>query len=164
MWRYGVGAVAALLLAAAGIFWYNSQAAHNAPRALLPAAPAALADAQDAAAPLPDAVPQASEKTREEKRFSRYDKNKDGIVAREEYLASRRKAFAKLDTNGDGKLSFDEWAIKSETKFATADRDRSGTLTAAEFATTKVARKPRAKPRCACPPPVAASEGGGEEN
>lgn len=165
MWRYGVGAVAALLLAAAGMLWYNSQAARTTPRALLPGAPPALA-AQEDAAPLPDTVPEASAKTREEKRFSRYDKNKDGIITRDEYLASRRKAFAKLDTNGDGKLSFDEWAIKSETKFAAADRDRSGTLTPAEFATTAVKRKARPKPRCACPTPAsapAASEGG-EEN
>lgn len=104
--------------------------------------------------------PAASEKTREEKRFDRYDKDKDGEIAAEEYFASRRKAFAKLDTNGDGRLSFDEWSIKTREKFAKADADRSGRLTRAEFATTAVVRKARPKPDCppARPAPDAEEE------
>ena len=92
--------------------------------------------------------PEASEKTREQKRFDRYDRNRDGKVDRDEYLLSRHKAFAKLDTNGDGKLSFEEYSAKAIGKFDKADADRSGTLDAAEFATTRVQRKPRPK----CPP------------
>lgn len=99
---------------------------------------------------LPD-PPKASEKTREERRFGRYDKDRDGRITRDEYLASRRKAFAKLDTNGDGRLSFEEYAVATATKFAKADGDRSGVLNAAEFATTRVARKAPATPKC---PPV----------
>ena len=104
--------------------------------------------------PLPDTVPEATPKTREEKRFGRYDKDRDGAITREEYLVSRRKAYAKLDVNRDGQLSFDEWAAKTTGKFAAADRDRSGTMTAAEFATTAVKRKPAR--RGACPPAAAA--------
>ena len=102
----------------------------------------------DPAATDTDPVPEATAETREQKRFGRYDKDRDGDVTRDEYLAQRRKAYAKLDVDGDGKLSFDEWAVKAATKFATADRDKSGGMTAAEFATTAVKRKPKLR----CPP------------
>ena len=149
MWRYFAGGVAALLLAGAGVLLFSGHAGREAPLAL--ANPPAGA-AQTAAASAPaKGVPEASPRTREEKRFDRYDKDRDGSVTREEYLASRRKAFAKLDTNHDGTLSFDEWALKTETKFATADKDKSGALTPAEFATTAVKRKTRPLQRN-CPP------------
>jgi hypothetical protein len=143
--RFAAAGFAALLLASAGVFVWQAQAQQETP---LPAAPQARR-----AAPLimPAAIaapPEASTATREEKRFGRYDKDRNGVVSREEYLASRRKAWAKLDTDGDGRLSFDEWAAKSTAKFGSADGDKSGLLTAAEFATTRVARKPRA----GCPP------------
>lgn len=160
MWRYLAGAVAALLLAAAGILLFNSSAANTPPQPLLPAQPQAAGDGD---AELPDTVPEASAKTREERRFARVDKDKNGSIAREEYLAPRRKAFARLDTDGNGALSFDEWAIKATTKFAGADADKSGTLTPAEFATTAVVRKARPKAKCVCPPPAAVSAGE-EEN
>ena len=147
MWRYWVGA-AALALVAAGMVLFSGR---STPAALLPAAPPMAAGGQAADAPLPDSVPEASERTREQKRFDRYDKDRDGKVTRDEYLMQRRKAYAKLDTDHDGQLSFDEWAIKAETKFATADKDRSGILMPAEFATTAVKRK--APRRVNCPPP-----------
>lgn len=147
MWRYLASGVAALLMVAAG--WLFLSGAKTQP--VLPPAPdRAITSDGDAARPLPDAVPEATAKTREEKRFSRYDKDRDGSVAREEYLASRRKAFTKLDVNGDGRLTFDEWAVKTTAKFAGADKDRSGALTPPEFATTAVKRN--ARPRCVCPP------------
>ena len=92
-------------------------------------------------------APEASSKSREERRFSRADKNKDNKIESEELLGARRKAFAKLDTNGNGTLAFDEWAVKTIDKFKGADRDRSGWLTAAEYATTA---PPAPKPKCAC--------------
>jgi hypothetical protein len=95
-------------------------------------------------------APEASPKNREEKRFSRAEKDKDGKVESEELLGPRRKAFAKLDTNGNGALSFDEWAVKTIDKFKGADRDRSGWLTSAEYATTA---PPPPKPKsCSCQP------------
>ena len=148
MWRYLAGGVAAVLMIAAGWMLFNGRARSDS---VLPAQPRAFAVSQnEAGAPLPDSVPEATPKTREEKRFGRYDKDRDGAITREEYLASRRKAYAKLDANGDGRLSFDEWAIKTTTKFATADRDRSGAMNAAEFASTAV--KHSTKPRPNCPP------------
>ena len=151
MWRYLAGAGAALALAGAGVMMFSG---HATKPSLLPAAPAALADSEagggEDAQDLPDTIPAATAKTREEKRFGRYDKDKDGAITRDEYLLARHKAFAKLDRDGNGQLSFDEWAIKATTKFATADRDKSGAMNAAEFATTAVKRKARA--RANCPP------------
>ena len=137
--------VAALFLLITGtvLIWRGS-----AQQPALPPAPAATADQPSMIAqPLPD-PPEATPKSREEKRFSRADKDKNGRIEREELLAPRRKAFAKLDTNGNGTLSFEEWAVKTADKFGGADKDRSGWLTPAEYATT--APPPPKKKRCAC--------------
>lgn len=151
MWRFLAGVGSALLLVAAGLFWWQARSGGDAP--FLPKAPFAAA-AQGTDEPLAD-PPAASEKTREEKRFARYDKDRNGGVARDEYLAARRKAFDRLDTDGDGKLSFEEYVVKTSAKFAAADKDKSGVLTAGEFAATRVVRK--AKPRCDCSAQVAAA-------
>jgi len=93
-------------------------------------------------------APEASPKSREEKRFSRADKNKDGKIEAEELLGARRKAFGKLDSNGNGALSFEEWAVKTIGKFQDADSNHDGVLTAAEYATT--APPPPKHPTCSC--------------
>jgi hypothetical protein len=141
--RFLAGA-AACFLALTGAFLFWQSRAEKAP--LLPAAPPARAAVPGSPSLL--APPEATPKSREEKRFSRADKDKNGRIEREEVLASRRKAFAKLDTNGNGALSFDEWAAKTIGKFDGADKDRSGWLAAAEYATT--APPPQKKKRCAC--------------
>ncbi|RIA36680.1 EF hand domain-containing protein [Hephaestia caeni] len=146
MWRILAGGGAVLLLGMAGVFLFGSRAA--AP--VLPPAPPP--DAIAPPAPLPSKAPEANEKTREQKRFDRYDKDRDDIITRDELLAPRRKAYAKLDTDHDGRLSFEEWAIATSERFAHADADKSGKLTRAEFATTR--RKTKPKPKCVC------SEGG----
>lgn len=144
MWRFLAGVGSAVLLMLAGLLVWQAQA--NKP-SLIPSAPVAAADAPlsmvDLAPP-----PEASERTREEKRFARYDKDKNGAVGRAEYLLSRQKGFAKLDSNGDGRISFEEYAVKTVTKFTAADKDRNNALNATEFATTRVIRKPKAKPKC----------------
>lgn len=133
MWRYLAGAAGALLLAGGGLALWQS--VDQGPR-IAPAAPA------EAAGPAPlEEPPAATEQTREEKRFGRYDKDKDGKVSREEFLATRHKAYAKLDTNGDGRLSFEEWSLKTTTRFADADGDKSSALTPEEFVKTRIARK-----------------------
>ena len=159
MWRYAVGAVVALLLGTAAVLLFGGQARE---RAALPAAPKPGAGQATSTPPLPDIAPSAPERSREQKRFDRYDKDRNGIIARAEYLEPRRKAFAKLDRDGDGKLSFEEWAVKTTTRFDQADKDRSGTLTRDEFATTAPKRKP-AHPRCACPKPAPAEAEGGDD-
>lgn len=155
MWRYFMGAAAALALGIAGMFLFQSSASQEI---ALPSPPRlAPADTRAGGAPLPDRIAEATPKTREERRFDRYDKDRDDRVTREEYLASRRKAYARLDTDGDGRLSFDEWAAKTTAKFAGADRDRSSILDRAEFATTAVKRKP-ARRAANCPPVAAVEE------
>lgn len=142
MLRFIGGAVSALVVAALGLFIWQAQADKSSP---IPAVPAVVAQADDVELAPP---PAADEKTKEQKRFARYDKDKNGIIVRAEYLANRQKAFGKLDTNGDGRLSFDEYAVKASQKFAAADRDRNGQLSAGEFATTRVIRKSKARPKC----------------
>lgn len=164
MWRYVAGGAAALLMVLVGVLIFNARARTES---ALPAAPlAALTGGQSAAsdAALPDTMPEATAKTREQKRFDRYDKDRDGKVTREEYLMQRRKAFAKLDANHDGVLQFDEWAMKAETKFAAADADKSGAMTAAEFATTAVKRKPARRVNCPPAQPAAAPDADREES
>ncbi|WP_106639281.1 EF-hand domain-containing protein [Allosphingosinicella vermicomposti] len=143
MGRFLAGVGSALLLVLAGFFIWKSQAESENP---VPSAPQPRA-----AVPLLDTMvepPSAPEKSREEKRFARYDKDKNGTITRAEMLETRRKPFQKLDKNGDGKLSFEEWAVATSDKFAKADVNRDGTLNAAEFLTTKP--KPAKKKKCAC--------------
>jgi hypothetical protein len=98
--------------------------------------------------PLPE-PPEATPKSREEKRFARADKDDNGRITAAELYEPRRKAFAKLDVNGNGSLSFEEWAVKTIGKFDGADKDKSGWLTPAEYATTAPPPAKR-KPRCGC--------------
>lgn len=144
MWRFAAGVMATLLLLGAGFLWMSPRAQTAVPQRLKPPVIAT----NQLPRPTLDAVPSAAPRTREQKRFDRYDKDRDAIITREEYLASRRKAFAKLDRDGDGRLSFDEWAARTTDKFAKADADKSGTLSAAEFATTAVKRKTPAGRPC----------------
>lgn len=143
--------VAAILLATTGgvLFWQG----HAESRASLPDAPAATAPANArlfaaAAITAMPGAPEASQKTREEKRFGRADKDDDGRITAAELLAPRQKAFAKLDGDHNGALSFNEWASKTIGKFQGADDDHDGTLTAAEYAETAPKRK--AHTRCSC--------------
>ncbi len=147
MLRFFAGVVSTLLLVAAGLFIWKSQAEAEA---VIPPAPEARSYAGSFLQPqrASEDPPAASEKTKEQKRFGRADKDDDGRITREELLAPRRKAFAKLDTNGNGSLSFEEWAVKTVDKFSGADADGSGWLTPAEYESTKP--KAAAKKKCAC--------------
>jgi hypothetical protein len=151
--RFFAGVAACFLLMAGAFLIWQSRAAQGPG---LPAAPpprgysASMLSAQG-----PLLAPEASPQSREGKRFSRADKNKDGKIDAEELLGARRKAFAKLDANGNGSLSFEEWAVKTIDKLKGADKDRNGWLSAAEYATT--APPPPKHKTCSCgqvaPPP-----------
>jgi hypothetical protein len=142
MGRFLAGVVSALLLVGAGIFIWKSIAQADDPIPP-PTRPSLLA------APTPLGDPPSADRSREEKRFDRYDKDRDDIITRPEYLATRQKAFARLDLNNDGKLDFEEWAARTTAKFAKADADKSATLNRVEFTTTRVIRTPTT--RCSCP-------------
>jgi hypothetical protein len=143
MARFLAGAAACFLLLTGAFLLWQSRAQGPS----LPNAPAPRAGGSPLSSPL--MAPEASAKSREERRFSRADKNKDGKIESEEIFGARRKAFAKLDTNGNGALSFDEWAAKTILKYKGADADKSGWLTAAEYAAT-APPPPKHPSKCAC--------------
>lgn len=156
MGRFLAGSIAALLLVAAGLFWWQSEAerearpllARGGAKAQSPSLPDE-GDPQARGAP-PPGVPQAAQRTREQRRFDRFDRNRDSIITRNEMMASRTAAFRKLDKDGNNLLSFEEWAVRTSDRFSGADANKDSKLTPAEFATT--APKPVAKQaqNCAC--------------
>ncbi len=168
MGRFLAGVASALLLVVAGLFFWQGADSGTAAVPLTlsdEAEPQGAQDALFASARMPSA-PSAPAKSKEEKRFNRYDKDRNGAVSGGEYLFSRRKAYDRIDANHDGVLSFSEYATKASLKFAKADRDRSGSLTRTEFETTKVVRKFKARPDCVRAPmiqPKAAPSAGSED-
>ena len=142
MLRFFAGvAVCFLLMTGAFLIWQSRAA--SGPR--LPEAPPARS-ASLFGSDTPLQAPEASAKTREEKRFGRYDKNKDGKVQSEEYLAARHRNFDKLDIDHNGALSFQEYAVKGIEKFNAAG-GRKGWLSPAEFVATA---PPQAKRKATC--------------
>lgn len=152
--RIVLGAIIALLLVGVGTFWWQGRA--QVEEAAPPPDPAAVdAEPMEQGLPISDPgdmigpePPEASELTKEQKRFFRYDRNRDWRITRTEMLSSRTKAFRKLDKDGNNLLDFEEWAVTTVEKFEGADSDADNQLTPAEFAST--APKPRKKKRCAC--------------
>lgn len=150
--RIVLGAISALALAGIGLFWWQGRAAieQGAPPPQLAPETAALpelppSDPGDAVGPEP---PTATELTREQRRFFRYDRNRDWRITRTEMLSTRSDAFRKLDQDGNNLLDFEEWAVATVTKFEAADADQDNRLTPGEFASTAPKRK--ARTRCAC--------------
>ena len=150
--RIVLGAVVALALVGLGAFWWQGRAEieRGAPPPQPVEAPAAEAeippsDAGDAVGPAP---PEATELTKEQRRFFRYDRNRDWRITRTEMLSTRSDGFRKLDKDGNNLLTFEEWAVATSDRFAGADANRNGLLTRAEFATT--APKRSAQPKCRC--------------
>ena len=149
-----LGALCALMLAGIGFVWWQGRAEveRGAPPPI-PAEPSESvedpqlpsADAADLRGPEP---PEATELTREQRRFFRYDRNRDWKISRTEMLSTRTDAFRKLDKDGNNLLDFEEWAVATVDKFEGADADGNLSLTPAEFATTAPKRK--AKPACRC--------------
>ena len=145
MLRFLAGAASAFLLLTGAFLIWQSRASE---RPGLPPAPPARSYSASMVAQQPLEAPEATPQSRAEKRFSRYDKNKDGKVQADEYLAARRKNFDKLDLDHSGALSFQEYAAKGIEKFNGADHGRKGWLTEAELATT--APPPPKHKTCSC--------------
>jgi hypothetical protein len=151
--RYLIGGLSAILMLVGGFFIWQGFAnrtgtANALTAATLPTLPVGDADLDGAAPPELPEPPSAAPKSREEKRFNRYDRDKNGAITRIELMSSRTKAFKTLDKDGNNLLSFEEWAAKTAEKFSGADADKNGNLTRPEFATTAPKRK--AKPDCNC--------------
>tara|TARA_R110000772_G_scaffold35991_31_gene86409 strand:+ start:445 stop:912 length:468 start_codon:yes stop_codon:yes gene_type:complete len=155
MHKYVAGAASMMLLMTAGLFlWIGA----NGQETLIPDAPpppepvdqGGLPQADDNApvlGPPPPVPPKAHKASREERRFNRYDRNRDEIITRLELMSSRTKAFKALDKDGNNLLTFEEWAAVTSNRFAGADKDGDGELTRTEFRST---RPKRTAPRCKC--------------
>ncbi|MFC3214460.1 MULTISPECIES: EF-hand domain-containing protein [Novosphingobium] len=148
--RFLLGGIAVFVLLGIGLFWWqgHAQVESAAPKAQpVPPAPAPLpsADAGEAVGP---ELPEATELSREQRRFGRYDRDRDRRVSRNEMLSTRSEAFRKLDKDGNNLLTFEEWAVATVDKFESADADRDSYLTPAEF--RKTAPSPKPKPKCSC--------------
>ena len=155
MGRFLAGVASCLLFVTGAILLYQSKASE-------PGVPAAPAPRLAAAAPsirlaTIGQAPEADPVSKEQKRFARADKNRDGRITLAELVEPRRKAYAKLDLDHDGKLSFEEWAIRTIDKFKTADGNHDAVLLPAEYATTAPKVKPK-KAACACGPTLATAD------
>ncbi len=141
MGRMFLGLFLGLVLSGVGIFWWQgrAQVEQNAPPPpeAEDAAPAPeelpITDPGEMEGPTP---PEASELTREQRRFFRYDRNRDLTITRNEMLSTRSDAFRKLDVDGNNLLTFEEWAVTTANRFDGADVDGNGQLTQSEFRTT----------------------------
>ena len=150
--RLVLGSVVTLLLAAVGLFWWQGRAEveRGAPPPLpemVEPDPAVLPEVDPGEMTGPE-PPEATELTREQRRFFRYDRNRDLTITRVEMLSTRTGGFRKLDKDGNNLLTFEEWAVTTSSRFAGADANGDNELTPAEFATT--APKRRKKPACRC--------------
>lgn len=148
-----LGALLALVMVGIGLFWWQGRAEveEGAPPPIqqpVTSDPASLptTNAGDLRGPAP---PEATELTREEQRFFRYDRNRDRRVTRNEMLSTRSEAFRKLDKDGNNLLDFEEWAVATVNRFDKADANRDRELDMAEFRSTAPRPTPR-KPACRC--------------
>jgi hypothetical protein len=143
MLRFIAGAAACFLLMSGAFLIWQSHAEGPS----FPNPPTARAFSASMVSQEPLRAPEATAKSREEKRFSRYDKNKDGKVQSGEYLAARQRNFDKLDADHNGALSFREYAVKGIEKFNGAG-GKKGWLSPAEFVAT--APPPPKHRTCSC--------------
>lgn len=151
--RVVFGALSALLLAAAGLFWWQGRAE----TAIGDAPPELAVEEKTAPGPLPSAdtqgmrgptPPEATEVTREQRRFARLDRDIDGRITRNEMMSTRTDDFRKLDVDGNNLLTFEEWAVTTGNRFKAADGNGDLWLSREEFATTRPKEQP--KPKCRC--------------
>lgn len=155
MVRVLLGGLAALMLCAAGIFWWQGRAETRGGAA----PPLPVADAAVAPESLPSAdiegltgvaPPEATSVGKETRRFNLVDKDRDNRISRTEMLSLRASAFRKLDKDGNNLLTFEEWAYVTVDKFKSADGNGDLFLTREEFATTRPKVKPKPKQKCSC--------------
>ncbi len=154
MGRMVLGMFLGLVIASVGLYWWQGRAEveNNAPPPpVVEEGPSPdelpLTDPGDMLGPMP---PEASELTREEIRFFRYDRNRDHIITRNEMLSTRSDGFRSLDVDGNNLLTFEEWAVTTAKRFDGADANHDGKLTPREFAATAPRPTSKRKPACRC--------------
>jgi hypothetical protein len=152
--RIVLGAVVTMILLAVGLFWLQGRAEVEQgapPPEPVPAAPAPdVMPSADISGMRGAAPPEATELTREQRRFFRYDRNRDLKISRNEMLSSRTAAFRRLDTDGNNLITFEEFAVATADRFDGADKNGDGWLSPEEFATTAPAPRASPSPRCNC--------------
>lgn len=155
--RVILGAFAALVLVAVGLFWWQGRAAVETGAPPPDAAPTPGGDTLPSVSPddldglVGPIPPEATRLTREQRRFGRYDRDSDGRITRNEMLSTRTSAFRKLDRDGNNLLTFEEWAVATVDKFEHADANHDDWLTRDEFRTTAPPpAKPQPKIQCGC--------------
>ncbi len=154
MSRVILGLVIGLVFASVGLYWWQGKAEVeiNAPPLPEPeqerpsAEELPQTDPGEMKGPVP---PEASELTREQRRFFRYDRNRDLTITRNEMLSTRSDGFRALDVDGNNLLTFEEWAVTTADRFDGADADGDGKLSQKEFATT-AQRTSQRRSTCRC--------------
>lgn len=148
--RMVLGGFIAMLLLGVGLFWLQGRAEveRGAPPPQPAVAPPTGLPSADVAGLRGPAPPEASELTREQQRFFRYDRNRDLRITRDEMLSTRTAGFRALDKDGNNLLTFEEWAVTTVDRFDQADANGDRELSQQEFATT--APRPAATPKCKC--------------
>jgi len=153
--RVLLGGLAAILMLGVGLFWWQGRAQVEEaapPPTVEPMASEAAEDGLpnvdpgDLTGPEP---PEATELSREERRFFRYDRDRNRRISRNEMLSTRSDAFHKLDKDGNNLLTFEEWAVTTVDRFEGADANGDDELTQQEFATTRPKRRAQ-RPGCNC--------------
>jgi hypothetical protein len=93
--RIVLGAFAALALLGIGLFWLQGRAEveRGAPPPVAPSATPEGLPSADIAGLAGPAPPEATELSREERRFFRYDRDRDRRISRNEMLSTRTDAF-----------------------------------------------------------------------
>ena len=155
MSRMVLGALVALALVGLGAFWWQGRAQVERgappPQPLETSEPLPEIPASDPGDLVGPAPPESTGLTKEQRRFFRYDRNRDLEITRNEMLSTRVDAFRRLDKDGNNLLTFAEWAVTTVDRFETMDADENDRLTPTEFATSAPKRSPqKAKPKCAC--------------
>ncbi len=148
--RIVLGAFGALVLLAVGLFWLQGRAEveEGAPPPIAPSEKPTGLPTADVAGLEGPAPPEATELSREQQRFFRYDRDRDNRITRNEMLSTRTDAFRKLDKDGNNLLTFEEWAVTTAQRFDGADANGDRELTPEEFASTAPA--PTRRARCNC--------------
>ncbi|NBS23455.1 MAG: hypothetical protein EBS78_05660 [Altererythrobacter sp.] len=154
MSRVILGFILGLIMATIGLYWWQGKAEVEMYAPTLPEPEEAPQNPDELPVSNPGEMtgptpPEASELTREQRRFFRYDRNRDWRISRNEMLSTRSEGFRKLDVDGNNLLTFEEWAVATVEKFEGADADGDGKLTTKEFATTAPKRNFR-RSSCRC--------------
>lgn len=154
MSRVILGLILGIIMGTIGLYWWQGKAEVEMYAPPLPEPEEAPQNRDELPVSNPGEMtgstpPEASELTREQRRFFRYDRNRDWRISRNEMLSTRSEGFRKLDVDGNNLLTFEEWGVTTVEKFDDADADGDGKLTTKEFATTAPKRGVR-RSSCRC--------------